>query len=42
VEDLKIPSQLLVQITEHLNLANFDLKLKFFCGCFGFGDFKVD
>jgi hypothetical protein len=42
VGDLKIPPQLQFQITKHLNLAFFELKLKIFCGCFGFGDFKVD
>jgi hypothetical protein len=32
VGDLKIPPQLQFQITKHLNLAFFDLKLKFFVG----------
>jgi hypothetical protein len=40
--DLKIPPQLQFQITKHLNLAFFELKVKKVCGYFGFGDFKVD
>jgi hypothetical protein len=32
MEDLKIPPQLQFQISKHLNLAYFDLKLKIVCG----------
>jgi hypothetical protein len=37
VGDLKIPPQLQVQITEHLNLAVFNVKLKKFVGVLDLG-----
>jgi hypothetical protein len=43
-KDCNVKRLRLVPISNHQTskFSLFELKLNFFCGCFGFGDFKVD